>query len=303
MSSSLPDGFSVRPLSPDDARAVNDLIVAADVAAHGETESDVESLLDWWRMIDLDRASWLFEQDGRAVAYAVALVRGELFDAEGRVHPDFTGRGLGSTILELTERHARELGVPRIHNGCLASDAAARRLLEDAGYRDVRRFYRMRIDLDGPPPEPEWPDGLVVDTFRPEDARGFHAATVEAFEDEWNFHPTPFEEWKEFRLNAPDFDPSLWFLVRDGDEVAAIIRCERRFGAGWVGALAVRKPWRRRGLGIALLRHAFREFHRLGERRVALGVDAENATGATRLYERAGMYVAWEAISYGKDLG
>jgi ribosomal protein S18 acetylase RimI-like enzyme len=58
-----------------------------------------------------------------------------------------------------------------------------------------------------------------------------------------------------------------------------------------VNELGVRNPWRRRGLGLALLRHAFAELGRLGADRVGLGVDAENVTGALRLYERAGMHV------------
>ena len=99
----------------------------------------------------------------------------------------------------------------------------------------------------------------------------------------------PFEEWVEHRVQAPDFDPTLWFIVRDGDEIAAALRGEPdRGGAGWVGAIGVRKPWRKRGLGLALLLHAFGEFYRRGQPRIGLGVDAQNPTGATRLYERAG---------------
>ena len=61
--------------------------------------------------------------------------------------------------------------------------------------------------------------------------------------------------------------------------------------AGYVGELAVRKSWRRRGLGLALLQHAFRGFKERGKLRAVLHVDSENITGAIRLYERAGMYV------------
>jgi ribosomal protein S18 acetylase RimI-like enzyme len=64
----------------------------------------------------------------------------------------------------------------------------------------------------------------------------------------------------------------------------------------------VRPRWRRLGLGEALLRESFREFHRRGERRVALAVDVENPTGATRLYERVGMRPLWEAVVYRKQL-
>ena len=71
---------------------------------------------------------------------------------------------------------------------------------------------------------------------------------------------------------------------------------------GWVDTLGVRRPWRRKGLGMALLQHSFGEFYRRGKYKVGLDVDSQNLTGATRLYERAGMHVARTYISYEKEL-
>ena len=51
------------------------------------------------------------------------------------------------------------------------------------------------------------------------------------------------------------------------------------------------RAWRKRGLGLALLRHAFCELYQRGKHKTALGVDAENLTGALRLYENAGMHI------------
>jgi mycothiol synthase len=82
-----------------------------------------------------------------------------------------------------------------------------------------------------------------------------------------------------------------------------VLRCDaERAGAGWIGAIGVLRPWRQRGLGLALLRHAFGEFYRRGQPRAGLGVDAQNPTGATRLYERAGMHVAYEAVAFKKEV-
>ena len=139
-----------------------------------------------------------------------------------------------------------------------------------------------------------------MDTFREEDAREFHDATREAFADEWGFQALPFEEWWAMRS---DDDKSLWFVVRDGERIVAYARCEAgRHGGGFVGMIGTRKAWRRRGLGLALLQHAFREFWARDIRRVTLGVDSENATGATRLYERAGMHVESESVTFEKEL-
>ena len=66
--------------------------------------------------------------------------------------------------------------------------------------------------------------------------------------------------------------------------------------------IGTRTAWRRRGLGLALLLHAFREFYARGIRRSTLGVDSENPSGATRLYERAGMHVESESVTYEKEL-
>ena len=103
-----------------------------------------------------------------------------------------------------------------------------------------------------------------------------------------------------------DFDPSLWFLAVDGDEIAGISLCWPKSNddpqMGWVGTLGVRRPWRKQGLGLALLQHSFAEFHRRGQARVGLGVDASSLTGATRLYERAGMQPIRQFDMYQKVL-
>jgi ribosomal protein S18 acetylase RimI-like enzyme len=185
----------------------------------------------------------------------------------------------------------------------LAGNERARALLESRGFHEVRRFYRMQIDFDGEPPEPVAVEGITIARFERRHARAYHAALDEGFEDEWGFVPKPFEEWLRARVDAPEADTSLWFVAWDGDEIAGVIRCDpEKFGGGFVGALAVRKPWRGRGIGMALLRRAFREFHGRGAPRVSLGVDAENASGATRLYERAGMRVVSEDVVFEKAL-
>ena len=303
MSLSLPDGFSVRAATRDDAPAINELVVAADEAVQGWSDSTEADLLDWWRLADLEQDSWVVEQDGRVAAYSGLFAHAENAELDGFVHPTKTGLGLGAWLLPSGEARARARGLPVARTWCLAPDDAARRLFEQRGFREVRRYYRMLIVLDGPPPAPAWPEGFRIGTFEPDDARAFHAAMNEAFVDEWTFISMPFEEWVEHRVQAPDFDPTLWFIVRDGDEIAAALRGEPdRGGAGWVGAIGVRKPWRKRGLGLALLLHAFGEFYRRGQPRIGLGVDAQNPTGATRLYERAGMRIAYEAIAFEKAL-
>jgi GNAT superfamily N-acetyltransferase len=277
-------------------------MIAVDTVVQGWSDATEAELVDWWRLTDLGTNSWVVEDDSLA-AYAVVIPHGENAETDGFVDPAKTGLGLGSWLLRRAETRGRELGFSSALTWCLAPDTEARSLFEQSGYREARRFYRMLVEHEGEPPAPEWPEGFRVTRFEPGDGPAFHATLDEAFAEEWNFVSEPYERWAERRMNVPDFDPTLWFVVREADEVAAVLRGDpERAGAGWVGALGVRRSWRKRGLGLALLRHAFGEFYRRGQPRVGLGVDAQNPTGATRLYERAGMHIAYEAAAFTKEL-
>jgi ribosomal protein S18 acetylase RimI-like enzyme len=186
----------------------------------------------------------------------------------------------------------------------LGVDEPAHRLLESCGFHEVRRFYRMVIELQEPPPEPVWPDGLRLAAVDFEaDHRALHAALDEAFAGHWNVRRRSHETWLEVQRERGLADPWGWIVVRDGDEIAAVTALQReRFGMGWIGTVGVLPAWRRRGLGEAMIREAFGRFWAAGQRTVGLGVDAQNETGATRLYERAGMHVSWSATFFEKVL-
>jgi len=176
--------------------------------------------------------------------------------------------------------------------------------MERRGFHLIRHFFRMEVDLTETPEQPVWPDGISVRTFRPGEERAVYDAMNDAFADHWDFVPTAFEEWEQFLVHSSTFDPTLWFIADDQGEMsgASLCRSERRPGVGHVGILGVRPPWRKRGLGLALLLHSFHELRARGRSKVDLGVDAESTTGAVRLYERAGMRVARRNDSYEKAL-
>ena len=305
MSSSPPE-FAVRAPRLQDAEAVARVTSALDSRFGIEDTEQPDDIRDEWRDLDLTRDAWVWERDGRIVAYAAVFARGEdkRLIVDGYVDPDYAGRGLGTAIAETTERRARERGVAQLENGVLGKDARAADLLRSRGYRDVRHFYRMRIELEEPPAEPRWPEGFEVSVFDPAEAREFHDALEDGFAEEWGHTEEPFEAFAKRRLEEERFDPSLWTTVRAGGEIAAVVIADwKRHGdAGWIGSVAVRKPWRRRGLGQALLLRSLGQFYERGERIVQLGVDAENPSGATRLYERVGMSVSFEAVIYAKNL-
>jgi mycothiol synthase len=297
--------MNVRPFTPADAPAVAALAAADEEALRGRpSKIQPQDVVAWLSRADLEHDSWLFEDDGKLVAAGWFEAYGEIGTALGVVAQGAKGRGLGTAIADRGEASSRAHGVERVHTFLLPEDAAARSLFEARGFREVRRFYEMAIELTGPPPSPALEDGLVLEVFRQEDARAFHEAVADAFAENWEFHSLPFDEWWEMRKgqDADEHGP-LWFVVRDGGEIAAAIRNEaNRAGGGYVAMLGVRRPWRGRGLGRALLHRAFAEFWGRGLTRVTLGVDAENPHGATKLYESVGMEVESSMLTFEKSL-
>ncbi len=262
-------------------------------------------IADEWRRLDLEQDAWLVVVDGGRIAgYATLEELGEAgFQSDGYVHPELRGLGVGGKLVDLAEARARERGATFVQNTVVTSDEAANEVLEGRGYYSVRHFFRMAADLGDEPPEPEWPDGLRIEAFDEGDALAFHESLEDAWQDHWGHSPRPFELFRERMMGSPRYDPTLWTVVRAGDEIVAGTICEAEYyEMGWVRSLFVRRPWRRHGLGMALLQNAFRQFHERGERRVGLGVDADSLTGATRLYERAGMRVVETTTVYRKEL-
>ncbi|HZT45198.1 MAG TPA: GNAT family N-acetyltransferase [Gaiellaceae bacterium] len=255
-----------------------------------------EDLLRWWRRESERR---LVVDGEELVGFAYLQRRHERWDGDGWVHPDAFGRGVGGAIADWIEARAQALGSPEVRIGILRADGRAACLLRGRGFEPIRTFFRMVIDLVAEPAQPEWPEGFTVVSAEQGDEHELYEVLEDAFVDHWGHASRTYEEW----LATHEIEHELSFLVRTGDATAAGALCRRElFGMGWVDVLGTRREFRRLGLGEALLRHAFRELYRRGARRVGLGVDSENTTGATRLYERVGMRVAAASDVYAKKL-
>jgi GNAT superfamily N-acetyltransferase len=298
------DALSVTPAVASDVAEVAEVLIAVECALYGATTYAQSDLEDQWSELVLERDTRVVRDGGRVVGYGAVVGRRERCRVEGFVHPDARGRGIGTLIATWLEEEAKRAGAHRIQNQAFEPDLAGRALLESLGYHDVRVFREMRIKLDAAPAPPEWPDGLRAVPFDPErDAPAFHLAEQEAFMDHWDWAPRDFEDWSKSHLHGERFDPTLWCVLRAGDEIAAGTIClGDTYGGGWVQALFTRRPWRRHGVGAALLQDAFGRFWERGERSIGLGVDAASQTGAFRLYERAGMAPAIGFIVYEKTL-
>jgi mycothiol synthase len=284
---------------------VTELVVAFESSLYGESTFSQADLEEAWSDLDLEQNARVVREGERIVGYSSVRELGGIAHAEGCVHPDALGRGIGTMIASGLEEDAARRGARAIQSSVFEADSAGRRLLESLGYVAVRVFREMRIALDAPPPAPRWPAGLRVVAFDPErDALDFHAAHQEAFADHWGHVPRDFESWSKSHLASERFDPTLWCVVRAGDEIAAGTICAGdTYGGGFVHALFTRRPWRRQGVGAALLADSFGRFWERGEHSVGLGVDAANDTGAFRLYERAGMAPVLGWVMYEKEIG
>jgi mycothiol synthase len=293
------------PAVAADAAAVSEVVMALESSLYGQTAFSQADLQDEWSELDLEHNARVVRDGDRIVGYGAVRELGELWRAEAYVHPDALGRGIGKLIATGIEQDAARRGARRIQNSVLEADSAARRLLESLGYGAVRVFRELRIELQAPPPAPHWPDELRVVAFDPQgDALEFHAAHQEAFADHWEHTPRDFESWSKGHLESERFDPTLWCVVRAGDEIAAGTICTGgTYGGGFVHALFTRRPWRKQGVGAALLGDCFARFWERGEHSVGLGVDAASDTGAFRLYERAGMTPVLGWVMYEKELG
>jgi len=181
-------------------------------------------------------------------------------------------------------------------------DELGHTVLKTEGYFSVRYHWRMEIKLQEAPPATTFPTGIELRSFiKEEHSIAVWQAQNESFRDHWGSRDVTFEEFG-ILFKGSKFDPTLWMVAWDGNEVAGFSINRFRMGIGWIGTLGVRRPWRKMGLGLALLQHSFGEFYKRGTTTIGLGVDASNPTGATRLYQRADMYVASEFATYEKEL-
>jgi mycothiol synthase len=320
----LPLGFTARSATIADLETAVSFMNDCSEAQVGRREHDLaDTKMEWSQeKFNLETNTHLvFSPEGDLAGYV------EVWDIQampvsiwvwGRVHPQYEGLGIGTYLLTWAEERARQVfcRVPDdvrvvMHCGSVSTYEPTKKLLQDYGMVPIRFFWTMRVDLKEPLTRPTLPTGMTIKTFTEvDDLTAVVTANSEAFQDHWGYVAQPVAEtvklWQDWLANDTKFDASLWFLAMAGDEIAGMSLCRLEAHNdptwGWVDDLAVRRAWRRQGVALALLHHSFAELHARGKKTIGLGVDASSLTGATRLYEKAGMHVYREYQHFEKEL-
>jgi len=309
----LPEGYTARPIAMEETDDVAALVNEY-LASNGSAERFSPERLRRQLSIpgfDVESATHVVESpEGDLVAAGLVI---DIAEPHVNVHGvavvlrEHQGRGIGSALhawIETVARGAIEKAPADarvvLQQSVTENEGSANAFLQAAGYAHVRHFWRMAIDLEAYTEVADWPEAFELRTLDPnEDLRPVVEAMIDAFRDHYgHVEGDPDEQLERIQHrmeNDPAFDPALHVLAYSGAEIAAVCFGSGEFGGdksiGYVNALGVRRNWRRRGLALALLCNALGEFKRRGKKRAMLHVDAESLTGATRLYEKAGMHV------------
>ena len=302
--------LAFRPFDPErDYEALAALKREANLADGVDWLPTAEALrIDFAHASEFDprRDVLLGEVDGSVVGAAETSVRTRdgiaVHEVDGWVRPAWRRRGLGRTLLGWTEQRAAEVarvdgrsGERALAAGPDEDQVGACALYEGAGYRVVRYGLMMIRDLGEPIPDRALPEGLEVRPVRPAEHRRIWDADTEAFEDHWGRAErtdADFEGWFAIR----ELDTDRWQVAWDGDEVAGSVmafvfgdeNAVLGISRGWLEHISVRREWRRRGLASALIARSLRDLRDQGLEEAALGVDAENVSGALRVYDALG---------------
>ncbi len=261
------------------------------------------------------------EIDGEVIAYQRVLWREEvegtrIYQFFGFLLPKWRNRGIGTAMLHQAERRLREIakshpkGAPCFYESEVADSETLREaVLLKEGYKAVRHAFNMvRPDLKNIP-NLTLPEGIEIRPVLPEHYQAINDASKEAFRDEWGFSPDlepPVEQW----LEDPNFDPTLWRVAWEGDQVVGMVLSfinerenqEYHRKRGYTENICVRRPWRKRGIAKALIAASLHAIKERGMEDAGLGVDSENLSGALQLYESMGYRMIKRFSVYRKPL-
>lgn len=314
-----------RTYNDSDVQAVCDLLNACDAVDKMDDNYSVDNLNTEFNDPELDKARDLRlweDEHGNLVGFGQGWLRKSDEGALDnnfyfKVHPEHRNVGLEDAIvqwgIERTREAATEKDLPgRFRSGTRDYDTYGREVLERHGLQVVRYFFTMIRDLSQPIAEPQLPDGFALDhsSNDPEAVAKWIETFNLSFIDHWNHHPATVESHAHW-LESPHYSPerdliavapdgmvaAFCFCWIDNDDNARNNRLE-----GWIDMLGTRRGYRKIGLGRAMLLAGLHRLQGDGMTHAKLGVDADNPTGALKLYEDTGFTKLHTYVSYRIDL-
>ena len=294
--------YSVRPARISDIEAVHEIITRQNTADFGDALSTLDALQKAWQGTNLESDTCVAFADGKLAGYAELRDNDSpsIFLAE-RNNFDLAFQFL--TILE-DKAASRKKETITLFTQISEKNNTLLQLFAANGYKSNLSFLIMELELSEHPASPQWTNGITVRPFvKGQDEQATYQTDEEASKDKGYHDSLSYEGWvKRMGMEKETFDPSLWFLACEGNEIAGVALnvFVKESNTGWVDHLSVRQAWRKRGIGKALLLHSFAEFYRRGIQHIKLSVDSKSLTNAPRLYESVGMKTVQQYHIYRK---
>jgi mycothiol synthase len=254
--------------------------------------------------IGYSRVWWEKQEDGQHTYHSFAFL-----------DPAWRRRGIGQTILNwdlerlraIASRHDAEVKVFR--SGLDSGEAGTKALIEANGFKQITFGAEMSRSLLEDLPDAQLPEGLAIRPVEPEHLRPIWEADAESFLDHWGARRPTEADWEGF-LDRPFTDPSLWKIAWEGDRVVGQVRSfintdenkEYDRLRGYTENISTIKEWRGKGVARALICQSLRILRDRGMTEAALGVHAENPTGAFQLYSSLGYVVEATWAAYERPL-
>jgi ribosomal protein S18 acetylase RimI-like enzyme len=293
----------------------------ADGSERSDTAEDIQRNYEHLTNCDPYKDVLFAEVDGQPIAYSRVfwdrLEEGiRVYTSFGFMLPEWRRKGLGTAMMLSNEARLREIAAdhpddePRFYQTWASeTEESTHALAKSQGYKPIRYGFEMKRDLSEPLPEALMPEGLEVRPVKDDQIRTIFDAANEAFRDHWGYRE---DSWEEFQgwMKDPTFNPEIWKIAWDGDQVAGIVmnyvneneNAEYNRKRGYTENISVGRPWRKRGLAKSLIVQSMQMFKEMGFTETALGVDAENTSGALYLYQNLGYKVTKKATTYRKEM-
>ena len=268
-----------------------------------KTREDLENEVKWHENFDITQQYIYVEKEGLPIAhfdfnYEEELNGPYLLFLDGGLLPEYYEKEIAQAMLDFAENELRRMtaDLPADREKIFRTwwrmkNQKAIQFFLSNGYQITRYFYRMTRPIEIPLKPYPLPQGLEIRPVQPEHYRKIWDAMQEAFEDHWSYIP-PSESQYQAWLTEATFQPDIWKVAWDGDQVAGMVlnfykpeeNEEFNRKRGYTEEISVRRPWRNRGLAKALIAESINLFEGMGMTETHLSVDVDNRTGALNLY-------------------